>query len=131
MNYVNFPLLKACLPDQLTCPYEETPNGGLLFTLTPEPSDKANPEHLQKARDLQALFESLHLCESLFVLNGWPYDAQEVEYQAQITGAPKDRKYVVKMAAFDGYDAERQVLLYAMLFRNLRGHSLNIDRYDN
>jgi len=57
-----------------------------------------------------------------YAIEGWPPDREEALYEQFITGVPPDRKYTVHCIDFDGYDAERKVLLYAKLFRRLQRH---------
>ena len=70
-----------------------------------------------QAQHIHQVLEALHLQQSEYALEGWPPDQAEWDYECQITGAPDGRKYLVKFCYFDGYDASRDVLLYAKLFR--------------
>lgn len=115
-TYVRHSLLASCLPLELPCPVDVSPDGGMLFTLTPHMPDPENDADVEKARALQQFFDQLHFDHS-YVLDGWPSDEADVDYAKQVTGAPRDRKYAVAFCAFDGYDAQRKVLIYAKLFR--------------
>ncbi len=57
---------------------------------------------------------------STYAIHGWPPDEEEWRYEEFISGAPRGRKYRVRCIDFDGYDSQRNVLLYAKLFRRLR-----------
>ena len=114
--YLRHPLLAASLRPEVPCRLDRLGSDGLLFTLTPQAPDPARAEDVQRARQLQALFDFVR-CDHRVTLFGWPGDPDEARYTAQVTGAPPGRAYVVAFAAFDGYDAERKVLLYARLFR--------------
>lgn len=75
---------------------------------------------------MQAVFDGFHLNE-WHVLAGLPLDADEQVYLEQVTETPADRGYAVAFTVFDGYDAERGVLLYARLFKTiLKGYSFNL-----
>lgn len=123
-TYLRHPLLAACLPHTLPCAVEPIHDGGILFMLTPHVPDPDHSGDVKKARALQQFFDQLHF-DHKFVIEGWPQDEAEDDYAHQVTGAPRNRKYVVAFCAFDGYDAQRKVLLYAKLFRGFTDEILH------
>jgi hypothetical protein len=116
MSYFRHALLAQCIKSAIPCKIERFADDGLLFTLTPHSPDPNNAEDRSRAFALQAKFDEFHFNHP-FVYYGWPYDPDEARYAAQITGAPEGMAYAVGFAAFDGYDAERDVLLSAHLFK--------------
>jgi hypothetical protein len=116
MCYARHALLAASIKSDIPCPLERIGNDGLLFTLTDHCPDPSNPADVNLAVAVQAKFDEFHF-DHPFVFYGWPYDPDEARYAAQITGAPEGMAYAVGFAAFDGYDAERDVLLSAHLFK--------------
>jgi len=118
MVYYRQPELHHCLSDGLTC---TTLSDGVLVELGPYCPDPANPSHVAAAKRLREALDHLGLVwHSTYAIHGWPPDEEEWRYEEFITGAPRDRKYRVRCIDFDGYDAQRDVLLYAKLFRRLR-----------
>ena len=113
--YVRHRLLASCLPKNLPCPVEISPDGAMLFTLTPHAPDPHMPADVEKARALQQFFDQLHF-DDYTMIEGWPHNEAADDYASQVTGAPHGRKYAVAFCAFDGYDAQRDVLLFARLF---------------
>jgi hypothetical protein len=55
---------------------------------------------------------------------GWPLEPIDEQYRREIIG-PTDHVYVVAFVPFDGYDSERDVLLYTKMFRNFTGRIAN------
>jgi len=118
MVYYRQPGLEHCLPDDLTC---TALGDGLLFELGHSCPDPANPSDIAAAKRLREALDHLGLVwHSTYAIHGWPPDEEEWRYEEFITGAPHDRKYRVRCIDFDGYDSQRDVLLYAKLFRRLR-----------
>jgi hypothetical protein len=95
--------------------------GGTLVTTTPHIPQTSNPSDIAAAKRLREALDHLGLVwHSTYAIHGWPPDEEEWRYEEFITGAPHDRKYRVRCIDFDGYDSQRDVLLYAKLFRRLR-----------
>jgi hypothetical protein len=95
-------------------------NGVLIETTShiPDTDDEAD---LIAGRCLREKLDELGLVwYSTYAINGWPPDEEEWRYEEFISGAPRGRKYRVHCIDFDGYDSQRNVLLYAKLFRRLR-----------
>jgi hypothetical protein len=118
MLYVARPSVTACLPASFA---REPFAGGELIHLSPHMPDPDNPTDIETAFNARAALAELGLFRwATYVIHGWKPDAEETRYEQAISGAPVDRKYTVHCVDFDGYDAERKVLLYAKLFRELR-----------
>lgn len=124
-TYLKHPLVAACLPEHLPCSVERLADDAVLFQLTGHPPQAGSGPDMDKARRLQQLFDLYHF-EHDFLLYGWPFDPVDRLYAHQITGAPYDRAYVVAFTAFDGFDAQRKVLLYAKLFRGMDNYGATI-----
>ena len=125
-NYLRHPLIVPCLPDML--PYAATKLGDdrILLSLGDAVPQSDNRAQVAQATAMQAVFDGFHLNE-WHVLAGLPLDADEQVYLEQVTETPADRGYAVAFTVFDGYDAERGVLLYARLFKTiLKGYSFNL-----
>lgn len=116
MCYARHALLAACIKPDIPCTLERIGDDGLLFTLTEHCPDPASDADVKLALAVQAKFDEFHFNHP-FVFYGWPYDPDEAHYAGHITGAPEGMAYAVGFAAFDGYDAERRVLLSAHLFK--------------
>jgi len=96
-------------------------DGGTLITTTPKVPKSTNPSDIAAAKRVREALDHLGLVwHSTYAIHGWPPDEEEWRYEEFITGAPRDRKYRVRCIDFDGYDSQRDVLLYAKLFRRLR-----------
>ena len=116
--YIARPSVTACLPPLIT--REPFAHGELLY-LSPHLPDPENPADIETATRVRAALGEFGLLEfATYVIHGWIPDAEELRYEQAISGAPRDRKYVVNCVDFDGYDPDRKVLLYAKLFRTLR-----------
>lgn len=115
-SYVRNAPLAACIRPDWPCKVELLPDAGILFTLVDHAPHPDNAADVEAGRRLQARFDSLYFNHE-FTIFGWPHDGADAEYAQQVTGAPPGRAYVVGFAAFDGYDAQRKVLLFARLFR--------------
>jgi hypothetical protein len=116
MCYARHSLLAECIKPDIPCMLERVRDDGLLFTLTEHCPDPSKQTDVNLAMAVQAKFDEFHFNHP-FVYHGWPYDPDEARYAAQITGAPEGMAYAVGFAAFDGYDAKRDVLLSAHLFK--------------
>ena len=115
LTYIDFPPLPHLLPADID--FEVLPGGGTLIYTTRERCSAENPVHIHQAQHIHSVLKDLHLQQSQYALDGWPPDQAESDYEQQITGAPEGLKYLVKFCYFDGYDASRDVLLFAKLFR--------------
>lgn len=115
VTYVNFPPLPSLLPSDIY--FEVLEDGGTLIYTSKEEYADETQDQIMQAQYIHRVLEALHLQQSEYALEGWPPDKAEWDYEYQITGAPDGRKYLVKFCYFDGYDASRDVLLYAKLFR--------------
>ena len=116
MCYIRHSLLAKCIKPDIPCTLERVGDDGLFFTLTHHSPDPARAEDRSRAIAVQAKFDEFHFNHP-FVFYGWPYDPDEAHYAGHITGAPENMAYAVGFAAFDGYHAERRVLLSAHLFK--------------
>jgi hypothetical protein len=118
MNYYRLPYISDCLPRNLDWMNLES---GILLQLGTNFPDPSNPSDIAAAKRLREALDHLGLVwHSTYAIHGWPPDEEEWRYEEFITGAPRDRKYRVRCIDFDGYDSQRDVLLYAKLFRRLR-----------
>ncbi|MDY0977215.1 hypothetical protein SOM61_19835 [Massilia sp. CFBP9012] len=119
-NYLRHPLIVPCLPE--TLPYAATrlDDDRILLCLGDAVPESHNQVQVAQGAAMQAVFDQFHLNER-HVLAGLPLDAEEQAYLEQVTSAPADRGYAVAFTVFDGYDAERGVLLYARLFKRILG----------
>lgn len=116
--YLPFPDLGACLPGDI---HWEPFHKGILIETTPHLPDANNPADIAAGKRVREVLDEFGFAwHSTYAIHGWPPDAEESRYEEFITGAPSGRKYRVRCIDFDGYDAERKVLLYAKLFRRLR-----------
>lgn len=118
LYYLPFPYLGQYLAKDIRwSPFHE----GILIETAPYPLDANDPADLAIARRVRDELDSFGLVwNSGYAIHGWPPDDEEWRYEEFITGAPSGRKYRVRCIDFDGYDAQRKVLLYAKLFRRLR-----------
>lgn len=116
--YLPFPHLGSCLPPDI---HWEPFHKGILIQTTPHLPDANNPADVAAGKRVREVLDEFGLAwQSTYAIHGWPPDAEESLYEHFITGAPSGRKYRVRCIDFDGYDADRNVLLYAKLFRSLR-----------
>lgn len=116
--YLPFPDLGTCLPPDI---HWEPFHKGILIQTTPHLPDANDPADVAAGKRVREVLDEFGLVwQSTYAIHGWPPDAAESSYEQFITGAPPGRKYRVRCIDFDGYDAERNVLLYAKLFRPLR-----------
>lgn len=116
--YLPFPDLGTYLPDDI---HWEPFHKGILIQTTPHLPDAENPADVAAGKRVREVLDEFGFAwHSTYAIHGWPPDAEEWRYEEFITGAPPDRKYRVRCVDFDGYDSEREVLLYAKLFRRLR-----------
>lgn len=132
-NYLRHPLVAGCLPSELPGRVTRLGDEGILFNLANTLPDPENDAHVATGKKLQALFDRYHLDE-WHVVAGLTLDAQELAYKRQVVGSPADRGYVVAFTVFDGYDAQRGVLLLAGLFKaiaNGGSFSLNEELLSN
>ena len=119
MTYYPIPDLGECLPRDIQWePFLD----GVLVVSTPHPPELDNPDDVAAVRRVRDALHVLGLVQSFVPVTGWPPDEEEWRYEEVITGAPHGRKYRVHCVDFDGYDAERHVLLYTKLFRHLERH---------
>ena len=116
MCFSRHALLAQCIKPDIPCQIERIGDDGLFFTLAPHSPNPAHAEDRALATAVQAKFDEFHFNHP-FVFYGWPYDPDEAHYAVHITGAAEGMAYAVGFAAFDGYDAERRVLLCARLFK--------------
>jgi hypothetical protein len=118
LYYFPFPYLGQCLAKDICWrPFHE----GVLIEAAPYPLNANDPADLTIARRVREELDGFGLVwHSGYAIHGWPPDEEEWRYEEFITGAPSGRKYRVRCIDFDGYDAQRKVLLYAKLFRRLR-----------
>lgn len=116
LSYIRNGPLASSIRSDWPCKVELLPDAGVLFTLSEHAPDPDNAADIDAGCRLQARLDSLHFDHD-FMVFGWPRDDAEVDYAHQVTGAPPGMGYVVGFAAFDGYDAQRKVLLIARLFR--------------
>lgn len=120
LYYLPFPHLARCLPPDIR--HEPFANGILIET-TPHMPDASNPADIAAGQRVRDVLDEFGLVNhATYAIEGWPPDREEALYEQFITGVPPDRKYTVHCIDFDGYDAERKVLLYAKLFRRLQRH---------
>jgi hypothetical protein len=118
MTYFRMAQARDCLAS--TCNTLLMSDGILIETASHLP-DVENPSDIAAAKRLREALDHLGLVwHSTYAIHGWPPDEEEWRYEEFITGAPHDRKYRVRCIDFDGYDSQRDVLLYAKLFRRLR-----------
>ncbi|MFC4310189.1 hypothetical protein ACFPN2_13945 [Steroidobacter flavus] len=118
--YLPFPHLSKCLPPDIR--HEPFANGILIET-TPHMPDANNPSDVAAGKRVRDVLDEFGLVnDATYAIEGWPPDQEETIYEQYITGAPANRKYTVHCINFDGYDADRKVLLYAKLFRRLKRH---------
>ena len=120
LTYLRSPLLAQCLRPTGACRTDLLEDGGILFSLVDHVPAEGAADDVAHARAAQAWIGSFHFKHECTVF-GWPYDPADEMYAHQITGAPAGATYAVGFAAFDGYDAERKVLLFTKLFRRLPG----------
>ena len=118
MTYYRMPELGSCLPSELV--WSRLGEGVLIESGRHFP-DPTNPSDVAAGKRVREALDALGLVwHSTYAIHGWPPDEEEWRYEAFISGAPRGRKYRVSCIDFDGYDAQRNVLLYAKLFRRLR-----------
>jgi len=116
--YLPLSHLSTCLPNQISAkPWHA---GTLIkisshFPSADDEMDVASGRYIREKLDELGLIRHCH-----YAIHGWPPDEEEWRYEEFISGAPRGRKYRVRCIDFDGYDAKRDVLLYAKLFRRLR-----------
>lgn len=116
--YLPFPYLGECLPPDMRW---EPFHNGILIETTPHPPNVNDPADVAAGKRVRQVLDEFGFAwQSTYAIHGWPPDEQEWRYEEFITGAPSGRKYRVRCIDFDGYDAQRNVLLYAKLFRRLR-----------
>ena len=116
--YLPVPDLGKCLPGDI---HWEPFHNGILIQTTPHLPDADNPADIAAGMRVRGVLDEFGFAwQSTYAIHGWPPDEEECRYESFITGAPPDRKYRVRCIDFDGYDADRGVLLYAKLFRRLR-----------
>jgi hypothetical protein len=116
--YLPFPYLGECLPPDIRW---EPFHNGILIETTPHPPNVNDPADLAAGKRVREVLDEFGFAwQSTYAIHGWPPDEEEWRYEEFITGAPSGRKYRVRCIDFDGYDAQRKVLLYAKLFRRLR-----------
>jgi hypothetical protein len=116
--YLPFPQLGECLASDIRwSPFHE----GIMIETTSHPLDVNNLTDVLAAKRVREALDNFGLVwNSGYAIHGWPPDEEEWRYEEFITGVPSGRKYQVGCIDFDGYDAERRMLLYAKLFRLLR-----------
>jgi hypothetical protein len=120
MTYFRKPDLHSCLRTDISWRAAEN---GILVETTPHMPNAANPTDVAAGKRVREALDELGLVwHSTYAIHGWPPDEEEWRYEDFISGAPRGRKYRVRCIDFDGYDAARNVLLYAKLFRQLRQH---------
>lgn len=118
--YLPFPHLGQCLPPDIRW---EPFHKGILIETTPHMPDVNNPADIAAGKRVRDVLDEFGFIEhASYAIHGWPPDKEEWRYEEFISGAPRGRKYCVHCIDFDGYDAQRKVLLYAKLFRQLRKH---------
>ncbi|MET0499523.1 MAG: Tox-REase-5 domain-containing protein [Steroidobacteraceae bacterium] len=118
LYYFSFEDLGEFLPSRVTC---DSLLHGTIIESAPHLLDPDDPADLQRARTVRKALDHLGLVwHSTYAIHGWPPDEEEWRYEEFISGAPRGRKYRLRCIDFDGYDAQRNVLLYAKLFRRLR-----------
>jgi hypothetical protein len=116
--YLPFPALGKCLPPDIRW---EPFHNGILIETTPHLPDAASAADVAAGRRVRDVLDELGLItHATYAIEGWPPDREEWHYEEFITGATSGLKYVVHCVTFDGYDADRNALLYAKLFRRLR-----------
>ena len=116
--YLPFPYLGECLPPDIRW---EPFHNGILIETTPHPPNAHDPADIAAGKRVRQVLDEFGFAwQSTYAIHGWPPDEEEWRYEEFITGAPSGRKYRVRCIDFDGYDAQRGVLLYAKLFRRLR-----------
>jgi hypothetical protein len=116
--YLPFPYLGECLPPDIRW---EPFHNGILIETTPHPPNADDPADVAAGKRVREVLDEFGFAwQSTYAIHGWPPDEEEWRYEEFITGAPSGRKYRVRCIEFDGYDAQRKVLLYAKLFRRLR-----------
>lgn len=116
--YLPFPYLGECLPPDIRW---EPFHNGILIETTPHPPNANDPADIAAGKRVREVLDEFGLAwQSTYAIHGWPPDEEEWRYEEFITGAPSGRKYRLHCIDFDGYDAQRKVLLYAKLFRRLR-----------
>lgn len=120
LYYLPFPHLSSCLPSDI---HHEPFANGILIQTTPHLPDANNPADVAAGIRVREVLDEFGLVnDATYAIEGWPPDREEGLYEQFISGAPSDRKYTVHCINFDGYDANRKVLLYAKLFRRLKTH---------
>ena len=118
MVYYRMPQLESCLPSELV--WTRLGEGVLVESDRPCPRPDSLADVAAGKRVREALDHLGLVWHSTYAIHGWPPDEEEWRYEEFISGAPQGRKYRVRCIDFDGYDAQRDVLLYAKLFRRLR-----------
>jgi hypothetical protein len=117
--YLPMPQLSSCIPGNIR--RKEFLSGVLLQLDSAGVPQCENPEDIDCGKRMRKALDSLGLVwHSQYAIHGWPPDEEEWRYEEFISGAPRGRKYRVHCIDFDGYDSQRNVLLYAKLFRRLR-----------
>lgn len=120
LYYLPFPHLATCLPADI---HHEPFANGILIETTPHMPDANNPADIAAGHRVREVLDEFGLVnDATYAIEGWPPDTEESLYEQFISGAPEGRKYTVNCINFDGYDADRKVLLYAKLFRRLKKH---------
>ena len=118
MTYYRMPQLGDCLPSEVV--WTRLAEGVVVESAAPYPSPD-NPSDVAAGKRVREALDHLGLVwHSTYAIHGWPPDEEEWRYEEFISGAPRGRKYRLRCIDFDGYDAQRNVLLYAKLFRRLR-----------
>lgn len=118
MLFLPFRDLDQWLPSEIES--ERTHGGTLVSVMTRIPRADVQADVLSGKRARTALDMLGLVWHSQYAIHGWPPDEEEWRYEEFISGAPRGRKYRVRCIDFDGYDSQRNVLLYAKLFRQLR-----------
>ena len=118
MTYYRMPSIHTCLSGAVhSTPLAE----GVIIETLPHLPNVSNLADLAAGKRVREALDHLGLVwHSTYAIHGWPPDEEEWRYEEFISGAPQGRKYRVRCIDFDGYDAQRDVLLYAKLFRRLR-----------
>jgi hypothetical protein len=116
--YLPLPELGRCLPHGISW---EPFHRGILIETTPHLPRAGNPKDVAAGERVRDALDDVGLIShATYAIHGWPPDREEWLYESFISSAPSDRKYTVHCINFDGYDADRNVLLFAKLFRPLR-----------
>lgn len=114
VTYLNYSPITTYLSDTLDAEFDE--KGGISLYATRTGINAEDTVQIEKGLAVRRELDRLHLTQTYYAIKGWPIDQHEVAYAHQITGAPPGRKYLLSFCYFDGYDASRDVLLFAKLF---------------